>query len=859
MKSESQNSVETAVISERMKKAKNLFLDALEIEESEREKFLRENCGEETNLKTEVENLLAAHFEAEDFIETPVARIGSLFGSNGNQKLPKHFGNYKIIREIGAGGMGAVFLAERDDGEFTQRVAIKIVRQTLAESEIINRFRRERQILANLNHPFIARLVDGGVSDSGEPFLAMEYIEGISITQFADEHNLSVEQRLRLFLKVCAAVSYAHRNLIIHRDIKPSNILVTKEGEPKLLDFGLAKLIDDGLNFNPMQTETVFHAFTPAYASPEQILRKNISTASDVYSLGVVLFELLTGKHPFNFENKKLQEIIKIIDTAQPSKPSAAATRGHGNAEKNTFAHNISASSRLIFSASELKGDLDNIILKALRKEPEHRYKSVEQLSQDIECHLNGLPILARPQTFGYRASKFIQRNKIAVLAAVLILLTLLGGIIATLWQSSIARQERDNARLEKTKAQSVSEFLARMLNYADPQANLRREMTVREILDDAASQLENENFSAQPEVKADLHSIIGYSYVSQGFNESAEKHFRIALEERIKLFGADSLQVVKTKAFLASAMLGLGKHSETEQIYRDILPRLHLEYENGNIEADYLADALHEYAVLRRAQGDSKEAENLLREALVLLPFLSKSGQNLANLIRGTLALTLFDQGKFDESTALSREQVSELRKTTSANTADFGYALTVLGARLSEKGEYAEAEATLSEAETIYRKLLGDSHLWLGDNLRIQANAFYEQNKLEPAQAKIKETLKIYRANTSAQYINYPTALSIEGLILSKIGKSAEAEWSLREAVKIREENLPKDHFLTALAKSALGECLTQQKRFKEAEPLLSESYEILRQSQGKQNPRALLAKNRLDKLYEMRNKSE
>ena len=846
-------------MSERMKKVKNLFLDALEIEGPHREKFLRENCGE-PEIKMEVEKLLEAHFEAQDFIEKPVVKIGSLFNSNGDQEILKHFGNYKIIREIGAGGMGAVFLAERDDGEFTQKVAIKIVRQTIAEREIINRFRLERQILANLNHPNIARLVDGGVSNSGEPFLAMEYIEGVPITQFADEHNLNVEERLRLFLKVCAAVSYAHRNLTIHRDIKPSNILVTKDGEPKLLDFGLAKLLGEGLNFDPIQTQTVFHAFTPVYASPEQILRKNISTATDVYSLGVVLFELLTGGHPFHFENKKLQEILQIIDTANPSRPSDAVTRGHGGAErKNTSAQNISTSPRLHVSPSQLKGDLDNIILKALGKEAERRYKSVEQFAQDIERHLQGLPILARPQTFGYRASKFIQRNKIAVAAAALIFLTFLGGIIATLWQSSIARQERDNARLEKTKAQAVSKFLTGMLNYADPEANLKREMTVREILDNAASQLENENFSAQPEVKAELHSIIGYSYASQGFYELAEMHVRASLEERIKLYGENSLEVIKTKVLLADVLGQRAKLAECEQVFREILPVLRTEYQKGNIEADYLADTLHNFGVTRRAKGNSAEAEGILREAFTLLPAISEDSKDLVPLIRATLALTLFDQGKLEEAIAIARENVNYLRQTTEANTTGFGYALTTLGSYTSEKGNYAEAEAILSEAEAIYRKLLGDSHLWLGDNLRLQANTFYQQNKLEQAQSKVKETLRIYRTNTSAQYINYPTALTIEGLILNKMGKSVEAEKALREAVKIREANLPKEHFLTALAKSALGECLTTQKRFEEAEPLLLESYENLKNSQGSDNPRTKTARLRVIKFYESSDKPD
>ncbi len=439
---------------------KEIFLTALEKDAKSRSKFLDAICANDAGLREEVESLLASHEEIEDFIETPVFQVNEVF-TNGANHTEKHFGHYKIIREIGAGGMGAVFLAERNDGEFSQQVAIKIIRQAIAETEIINRFKRERQILASLNHPNIAKLLDGGVSSDGLPFLAMEFIEGESITNFAERENLNLEARLKLFLKVCAAVAHAHRNLIVHRDLKPSNILVTKDGEPKLLDFGLAKLTGENLSNDATRTQTAFRALTPAYASPEQLKNEPLTTVSDIYSLGVVFYELLTGERPFHFEGKSLEEIIKTVTEFEPPPPSANPQSKIRN--------------------PKLKGDLDNIALVALRKEPMRRYKSVEAFADDIERYLKGLPVAARPNTFKYRASKFIRRHKVGVLAASLILLSLIGGIISTIWQANRAETQRQKA---EKRFSDVRKIAGSFIFEISPKIeNLPGAMEAREIL----------------------------------------------------------------------------------------------------------------------------------------------------------------------------------------------------------------------------------------------------------------------------------------------------------------------------------------------------------------------------------------
>ncbi len=470
---------------ENWQKIEEAVVIAVEISDKQkRELWLSEFCKGDEKLKSEIESLLVFEKESANFLENSVdPYVAKILPETENNFSGKQFGHYKILSEIGTGGMGAVFLAQRDDGEFEQRVAIKIIRQAIAESELINQFKRERQILASLNHPNIAKLLDGGVSADGLPFLAMEFVEGETITKLAEKENLNLEDRLKLFIKVCSAISYAHRNLIVHRDLKPSNILVTLEGEPKLLDFGLAKLLDENLLNDAMQTQTAFRAFTPAYASPEQLKNQPITTASDIYSLGGVFYELLTGSRPFNFEGKTLDEIIKTVSDFDPPMPSAVSnSKFRISNSENQNNRNLPIANRKL-----LAGDLDNIALTALRKEPERRYQTVEAFAGDIEKYLKGLPVSARPNTFQYRASKYVKRHKVGVLAASLIFLFLIGGIFATLWQAQRAEEQRIKAEkrfndVRKLATSNLFEIHPKIENL--PGATEARELLLKRALE---------------------------------------------------------------------------------------------------------------------------------------------------------------------------------------------------------------------------------------------------------------------------------------------------------------------------------------------------------------------------------------
>lgn len=456
------------------KKISEILLDCLEIEASKRDKHL-DALNLSPEVRSEIESLLAFEDGVDGLLNLSAVELSG--GSFEDDELPRaiagqKFGNYRAICEIGSGGMGAVYLAERADGKFEQKVALKVLKREMNTAAFRNRFQRERKILASLEHPNIARLLDAGTTEDNIPYIAMEYVDGLPITSYCNKYNLNVEQRLELFREVCRAVDFAHRNLIVHRDLKPSNILVTDDCKPKLLDFGISKILLTDLNSEGSNTITKLGVMTPGYASPEQLQGQSVSTATDVYSLGVILFELLSGHRPFETKENDIKEIYSAIIDSEPPLPSVmAASESKRNfdgvdadpettadaanrrqtphrepAETNAKRPLQTNAQSVHLNSSRLRGDLDNIVLMALRKEPERRYSSVEKFSEDLKRHLQGLPVTARPNTLSYRAEKFIKRNKISVIAGGLIVVAIIGGIIATLWQANIARAERSKA-----------------------------------------------------------------------------------------------------------------------------------------------------------------------------------------------------------------------------------------------------------------------------------------------------------------------------------------------------------------------------------------------------------------------------
>jgi non-specific serine/threonine protein kinase/serine/threonine-protein kinase len=440
---------------ERWERIKAVFQETFEREPAERAAAVDRACGGDATLREAVERLLRAHADAAGFLERlPGLKVAATVASGLDEggPAPARIGPYRIERELGRGGMGTVYLAERDEPGLHKTVAIKVVRRGMDTEFVLRRFRTERQILAGLDHPGIARLYDGGTTEDGRPYFVMEYVPGETLLGYCDARRLPIAERLRLFQRVCAAVQFAHQRLVVHRDLKPSNILVTREGEPRLLDFGIAKLLTtQGTDEDGEATATFFRIMTPEYASPEQIRGERVTTVSDVYSLGVILYELLSGRRPYRAGGRTPHEIERLLGEYEPERPSVVVGREEAPSSTTGASVTPEAVSRGRDTnpqrlRRQLAGDLDNIVLKALRKEPQRRYESVERLAADIQRHLDGQPVAARQDTISYRAAKFVRRHRRGVAAGLLVVGALIGGTVATLRQTRIAKRERARA-----------------------------------------------------------------------------------------------------------------------------------------------------------------------------------------------------------------------------------------------------------------------------------------------------------------------------------------------------------------------------------------------------------------------------
>jgi eukaryotic-like serine/threonine-protein kinase len=502
---------------QRWQEVKAVVGRALELGASERSAYVAEACGDDSELRREVESLLAAASQDESPLGASALDEALRLIGGADDRRPTQIGPFEVIRELGRGGMGTVFLVRRTEGEVRVPVALKIVRDPLNSSEILARFRHERDLLAGLNHHLIARLFDGGSTEDGTPYFAMEYVDGVPIDRYCDEHHLSVDERLELFGKVCSAVHYAHQNLIVHRDLKPGNILVTPDGTPKLLDFGIARLLGDGPT--AANRSRTIQALTPDYASPEQVLGGAVTTASDVYSLTVLLYELLTGRRPLELAGGSISEVVDALRSQEPSRPGKAV-RGRpagGEGQRPANASEVArrrATSQAILER-RLEGDLENILLKGLSKAPSERYASAQALAEDLARERAGLPVLARAHTLGYRLVSFARRHKTGVAAGVLVFVTLIGGIAATTWQARRARlaQARAEGRFEDVRALANSLLFELDGAIRDlPGSTAARELVVGkalEYLDDLAAEAGPEEGELQEEL-ADAYERVG-------------------------------------------------------------------------------------------------------------------------------------------------------------------------------------------------------------------------------------------------------------------------------------------------------------------------------------------------------------
>ncbi|HEX3527280.1 MAG TPA: serine/threonine-protein kinase [Thermoanaerobaculia bacterium] len=713
---------------ERWRQIREVFDAACALPADERGAFLTGLCDGDNELRREVESLLAASAADPEFLETPAVLSGLDLPEEPSPR--ERIGPYRVVGELGHGGMGTVYAGVHEQGGFTRRVALKVIRRGMDSDLILHRFLTERQILASLEHPLIARLYDAGTTEDGLPYFVMEQIDGRSLVADCDARCLPVAARIELFRQVCAAVQYAHQRLIVHRDLKPSNILVTADGVPKLLDFGLATVLDPEIAAADV-TIAGARLMTPDYASPEQVRGDRVTTATDVYSLGAVLHELLTGRPP---------------RAGEPERPSAAVLTAPEEVSRarGTTAHRLQR---------QLAGDLDNIVLKALRQEPERRYGSAEQLAEDLHRHLAGLPVSARPDTLWYRTRKLAQRHRAGLAAAAAVILAV--ALLTVFYTVRLAR-ERDHARREAETARQVSVFLASLFELSDPERAKGAKLTARDLLDRGARSIDHD-LAGQPAVAAAMLDLIGNVYRDLNLYPQAKPLLERSLALRTRTLGAES--------------------AETAESRRDLGTLLH-------------------------SMGDDKSARALLEQALrtqerVLGPShpeVAKTATTLANVLKAT--------GDYSRARALFERAIAIQQAAPGGATLDATKTLSNYGLLLQRLGDPQGAKALFERALALQEKLLGPQSPTVASTLNNLASTERQLDDLSDAIRLEERALVICEAAYGRDHRVYAAMLGELGNMMNARGDRAHALELLRSSVEAYEKALGPDHPDTANA---------------------------------------------------------
>lgn len=754
--------------------------------------------------------------------------------------IPARVGRYRILRLIGEGGMGIVYEAEQEKPH--RAVALKVIKPGVATLERMRRFEKEADVLARLQHPGIAQIFEAGTADAGQgpqPYFAMEMIRGRTLTEHARAAHLDVRARLALLAKICDAVEHAHAHGVIHRDLKPANILVDEHGQPKILDFGVARATDSDVQAT-MLTDAGQIVGTLPYMSPEQVAADpaGIDARSDVYALGVVLYELLADRLPYDVHRKMIHEAVRVIREEEPTVLSAIA-RG-------------------------LRGDVETIVGKALEKDRSRRYQSAADLGSDIRRHLADEPIVARPASAAYQLRKFAKRNKALVAGVAAAFVALALGAAVSLWQAVRATRAAETARKEAAKAVAVNEFLDEMLRAASPKNARGREVTVREAVDAAAKKVDGGSLASQPDVEAAVRQTLGGTYFDLGLYPEAEAQARAAVAIRRRTLGPAHEDLAVSIGALATACWRQGKMTEAESLDLEVLEICKVI--GGENSAEY-ALALHERASLIGEQGRLDEADSLLRRGLEILRGLHGEENLDVAESEHELGVTLAGKGEYDEGATLIQAALATRRRLLGNDAIEVGVALGNLaliakkkgnlaaadsgyreaiaiytkaypeghanlasamgnrGVLLDAMGESAAAESLLLETLALQRKILDPDHEDIGSTLSKIGSIQRDHGRPIEAEANHREALRILRARLEPGDVRIAYALDRLGadLLSEAPPKAAEAESALREALAIKSDALPEGHVSIAYSALALGAALSRLRRFAEAESLL------------------------------------
>jgi serine/threonine protein kinase/tetratricopeptide (TPR) repeat protein len=868
-------------------------------------RFIREACASDEALYASA----VEHLQSRQDWFGRDEPLGSHSGAPSPDPVGQRVGPYRILRSLGQGGMGEVFLAERADEQFQQLVAIKLVKRGLLSRHVQGRLLQERQILASLDHPNIARLYDGGTTSDGTPYIVMEYVDGEPIDLYCDRRRLTIEQRLRLFVTVCSAVHRAHQNLIVHRDLKPSNILVTPDGVPKLLDFGIAKLLDDRAMMHTMAvTQADVRVMTPDHASPEQIRGEMITTASDTYVLGVLLYELLTGYKPFAVRGLRIGQLERAICEDTPPALDIAISAGEETSLTTAMdiAHQRSTSTPRL--RRELRGDLDNIVMMAMRKEPERRYSSVEQFAADVSRYLDRMPVLARADSWSYRAGKFVRRHSLPVALAASFVILLVGFSITVYVQSQriarerdVAQAERQRAESERERVQAVQDFLLGLFRRADPwspDGPRGAEITARQMLDSGAARITRE-LQQKPDLQATMLDTIGSAYLGLQLPDQAQPLIERGLDVRRELYGDDSADVASSLYNLNRVYQQKGDLEKSESLARqslEITQRLHgpdhletasglcrlgqIEREKGELaEAQRLLEEclairtrrlgpdssertlpLDNLARVAMQRGDIARAQTLLEEALRIdhLTRGEEDPQSILHLHR--LAKATYLRGDVRTAERLMRRSTELFRRVLKPEHPDTIDAMSELGRLLTQTNRLDEAEKILREVLESNRRLRGPDHPYVGNDMENLGRLAFRRGQYDEAAARFDEALRIYRAKLRPSHGHIAATLTMLGRTRLAQNRPADAEKPLSAAIASWKIEYGETSPGYALALACRARAMALQGRTGQAEAEFLASYPILLASpQPESEETARLVRGWIEDLYRQLHRPE
>lgn len=814
----------------------------LELDPDDQMQFIESECKHDPELKKQVIAFLKSINKSEglwdELLDSNRALVNELTSSGTSleevtkSSVPDQIGPYKINRLLAHGGMGDVYLAERSDGQFHRNVAVKILRSELNQDSLEQRFLYEREILSSLEHPNIARLYDGGLTTDGRPYLVMEYVDGMPISSFCSENNCSLENKLHLFTQVCQAVNYAHRNLIIHRDLKPDNIFVNSEGIVKILDFGIAKIIDTELsNKELLKTQEGLRLLSIQYAAPEQITLEKITTATDVYGLGLLLYEMATGCKPYDLKEKKLKEAEHIIRHLSPDLPSS-------------MVDDPSVSSKL-------KGDLDAIILKALRKEPQHRYQSAEQLLDDLNRYKAHLPVQAQKDSIRYRSVKFVKRHSTAITSLLLVISISIG---FALYHTNQITTERNIAQTEAQKAQQAVSFLIEMFESANPEESLGDTLTVYDLLEKGVQNTETLN--NQPKLKSQMYEVIGRVYRSLGEYRNARSLLEKSYQLRLQEFGLMHPETVESLDQIGILLSEEAKFSEAESFFRlSYSIRLQLSDSAGAS----LANTKNELAYVLRRQGEFHESKKIYQELVngYRIHFGEEHPKTISSMTG--LAAVLHAMNKYEEAELYYRKVLEIRQENLGPVHPDIAMNLNSLGALLMNTGNFEEAEELLHLSFKMRKELYGEEHRKVALTMNNLAMLYRDKGEFEKAEKLFKESLMIRIKILGENHIG--TCLSkfslAEYYLMTSRPDSAQILYSeiYPEFMKAFSEN----NSFTARTEMGIGTAYLQQGNTQIAAEFMEKAYNKIVQLHEENSLERALAMIQMGDLYLVENEPE